>query len=318
MSIAERLHPLLPAGAPTVPHVAMSARAVRVTTLAVVMSLALATALGVAGQRSTSALGHVTTLTVIGGDVSVATDGAIFTPAADGDVVRAGATVRTGPSSYALITYFDGSTVTIDPSSSLTVVALGLDPDGTTTISMRQDIGRTWHSVQHLLLGSSRYDVTTPTMTASVRGTMFMVAVAPDDEERTVTTLDTIEGVVAATGAAPAGAPVLVPAGFRVSARRGEPIGPPGRIPANERARTVTTGHASGVVDAGGRLDPGARSNGFVPPASLPEIPTLSGGTRSGPAPHAPATPPVRATDRPGTDPRTVPERTRPGASARP
>src|SRR5262249_12232263 len=146
--------------------------------------------------------------------------------------------------------------------TTLTVTALGLDPDGTTTISMRQDIGRTWHSVQKLVSGTSRYDVTTPTVTATVRGTMFAVGVTTDTTGEAVSTVATVEGAVAAAKPAVAGQPpeeVLVTPGLRATVKVSAPIDPPAPAPEPDRKVVITLGAASGVV-----VDSVGRSNGIV------------------------------------------------------
>ena len=234
-------------------------------TLAVAVSFVLATALGVSGfvaQRGAIAFGATTTLTIVGGDVSVSGDGVTFEAATDGAVLRVGTTIHTSASGYAVITYFDGSTVSVDPSTTLTISALGLEPDGATTITMRQDIGRTWHSVQRLLSGSSRYEVTTPTMTASVRGTMFAVGVATDAQGQTVSTVDTAEGVVAAAKPAAVGQTaqeVLVRPGFRATVTQNGPIDPPVPSRDPDRTITITIGAGAGMV-----VDGVGRSNGVI------------------------------------------------------
>jgi hypothetical protein len=228
----------------------VSDRALRTGTIAAALAFVAATTLGVGGlveRRAAIAFGASSTLT--------------FEPASDGDVVRAGMTLRTSASGYAVITYFDGSTVSMDPDTTLTVSTVGSDPDGTKTILMRQDLGRTWHVVQRLLTGSSRYQVTTPTMTASVRGTSFAIAVGPDAAGDVVSTLDTVEGAVAAAKPAVAGQPVeevVVRAGFRATFRTGAPIDGPVPSPEPDRTITITLGARSGLV-----VDGVGRSNGI-------------------------------------------------------
>jgi hypothetical protein len=252
-------------GAPfPVPRPAVSDRALRTATLAAALAFVAATTLGVGGlieRRAAIAFGASSTLSVLGGDVATSSDGLTFEPASDGDVVRAGTTLRTSSSGYAVITYFDGSTVSLDPDTTLTLSTLGSDPDGTKTILMRQDFGRTWHVVQRLLTGASRYQVTTPTMTASVRGTSFAIAVGRDAAGDPISTLDTVEGAVAAaktTGGQPA-QEVVVRAGFRATFRTGAPIDGPVPSPEPDRTITITLGARSGVV-----VDGVGRSNGIL------------------------------------------------------
>jgi len=252
------------------PRVSPSIRTVRTVTVAAALAFIVATTFGVSGfvgQRGI-AFGATTTLTIIGGDVLVSSDGVSFQAATDGDAVRAGTTIRTSASGYAVITYFDGSTVSVDPATTLRIAVLGADPDGRTTILMRQDLGRTWHSVQKLLSGSSRYEVTTPTMTASVRGTMFAVGVTNDADGQTVSTLDTVEGVVAVFKPGEPVQEVLVRAGFRATATANAPIDTP--VPSPEPARTITVSIAA---DEGVVVDELGRSDGIVDGRVLAQTP---------------------------------------------
>jgi hypothetical protein len=75
------------------------------------------------------------------------------------------------------------------------VESLRTEPDGGTVIGMMQTLGRTWHVVTKLIEGSSRYEVRTPSSTASVRGTIFGVEVSADADGPTAT-VTTKEGVV--------------------------------------------------------------------------------------------------------------------------
>ena len=192
--------------------------------LGVVLSIALMStfAFAIAGG-GTTALGAVTTLTVLSGEVTVKhVDADAFVLATDGEVIAAGDTVRTGADARALITYFEGSSVTLEPDTALVVEAAEVRGGGTIVL-MTQLFGRTWHVVTKLVNGQSRYDVDTPASTASVRGTRFLVDVTVEE-----TTISTAEGKVVA--AVPAGADVVevpVVAGMTQTQERGAPPAPP-------------------------------------------------------------------------------------------
>src|SRR5688572_5736513 len=159
-----------------------------VSVLAFVAFMTLA-ASGTLGGR---ALGATTMVTVISGDVLVQHGAtASFVTATDGEVLAAGDTIRTADGARAVLTYLEGSTVTIEPNSELTIEIASANSDGSTVVVMQQSVGRTWHVVTKLITGNSKYDVKTPASTASVRGTAFQV---DSDGERTVVT--TTEGTV--------------------------------------------------------------------------------------------------------------------------
>jgi len=152
------------------------------------------------------ALAAATTVTIISGDIQVRHGAtASFVSATDGEVLVAGDTLRTGGDSRAVLTYFEGSTVSIEPNSELTIEKAAALTDGSTIVLMQQNFGRTWHVVTKLISGSSRYEVRTPSSTASVRGTIFAVDVYVDADGPGAT-VTTSEGVVVHSAAGPAGA----------------------------------------------------------------------------------------------------------------
>lgn len=245
---------------------AISVRTLRVAAMAMAITFVLATIIGTTGlvsQHGRIALGASTMLTIISGEVDLrASDADDFKPAEDGALLRAGMTVRTSADAYAVLTYFEGSTVSLDPSTTVVIAALGADPDGSTVISMEQQTGRTWHSVSKLLNPRSKYDVRTPTATATVRGTAFAVSIATDEQGELSSTVETTEGAVAtaklATVAEPQPAEVIVRPGSQVTVKRSAPLDQPTPIPEPERKVTVTVGASAGLV-----LDPIGRANGI-------------------------------------------------------
>lgn len=249
---------------PRLPMPSLSLRAMRLIAITSVMTFVFATAIGTTGivaQHGTIAFGASTTLSVIRGEVEVsASPGAPFVSASDGELLRAGMTVRTSPDAYAVLTYFEGSTVSLDPGTTLVITSLAADPDGSTTISMDQLLGKTWHSVSKLVNAGSKYEVRTPTAVATVRGTMFEVDVASQQDE-IVSTVKTTEGAVATSKAPtvqePAPAQVVVTPGNQVTVRPSAPLPAPVPQPEPERTVTVAVAAPAGLV-----LDPAGRANG--------------------------------------------------------
>jgi hypothetical protein len=201
-----------------------------------------------AGQAAASG---ASTLTIISGPVAVRHAGGDFASANDGAVLAAGDTVKTGADARAILTYFEGSTVEMEPDSELTIDAAHSDADGNTIIVMQQNLGVTWHVVTHLITSGSIYEVHTTTSTASVRGTQFTVGVGPDE----TTTETTTEGAVANTDVLGT-ATVLTPPGQQTTTKKGEAPARP--APAAEPLRTVTVTVADQnalVVDTLGRAN---------------------------------------------------------------
>ena len=109
------------------------------------------------------AIDSISMLTVVDGAVFVSHADGSFEPAREGDIVAAGEMVRTATGASAEITYFQGSSVRLEGDSQIVVQSLG-------DVGFVQRVERTWHVVTELMSGSSRYNVRTPTSTASVRG----------------------------------------------------------------------------------------------------------------------------------------------------
>ena len=228
----------------------------------VVFGLLLFMAFGLGGGFGGRALAAATTVTIISGDIQVRHGAtASFVTATDGEVLVAGDTVRTGGDSRAVLTYFEGSTVSIEPNTELTIEKASALSDGSTIVLMQQNFGRTWHVVTKLITGNSKYEVKTPASTASVRGTAFQVG---SDPERTIVT--TTEGTVVDRVADPdhqgQTVDVPVPAGRTHEQKKNARPAPAAAAPQPERTVTVTLDDQSSlVVDAQGRAN-GIDKNG--------------------------------------------------------
>jgi len=221
-----------------------------------VLALALGSAGLLGGGR---ALGAATTVTVLGGSVFVrhGANGSLVA-AVDGEVLTAGDVVLTSDGARAVLTYFEGSTVTIEPNTQLSIDEAAAS-NGATRVSMTQDFGRTWHVVTRLIGGGSKYEVRTPAATASVRGTEFQV-----DRNGQTTTVTAIEGTVVDRVPDPAQGgqtvEVPIPAGqqhTQPANARPAPIDP---APDPERKVTLTVNASSLLV-----VDPLGRANGVTP-----------------------------------------------------
>jgi len=231
----------------------------RILVAAVGLAFVLAIWLGTTGvftpKSQRIALGASTTLSIISGEVQIR-HGATgeFAVASDGAILGPGDTIRTGPDARAVLTYFEGSTVEVEPGSELAIQTAHGNPDGSTVIEMQQNLGSTWHVVTHLSQSGSKYEVHTTSSTASVRGTAFTVGVTPEQ----TTTVSTTEGNVGTSD--PAGTTtVAVTAGLTTTTKRGEAPAPPQQAPEPERRVTVTVGDQTTLV-----VDTLGRANGIT------------------------------------------------------
>ena len=158
--------------------------------LAIVAVMALAACGGGGSSDVASAV-----LRVHAGSVDVdAGDG--FSPGSDGQVLGQGTTVRTGADGRASIEWFDGSVTRLDFGTTFTILTMEhLDGDGK-VIEAEQTSGNTYNRVTELTGSASRFDIDTPTATASVQGTIYAVLLNADGS----TTIAVIEGSVDSNG----------------------------------------------------------------------------------------------------------------------
>ena len=201
-------------------------------------------ALVVTQQRAAAA---ATILSILDGTASVARGTAAFAAAADGDVVNGGDRVQTAQNSHAMVTFFDGSTLEIEPATTVQIEEAAT-VDGATLIRISQTLGRTWASVQKLTRPDSKFEVRTPTLTAAVRGTGFITEVLADG----TSTVRTIDGNVLVTAQ---GQSVIVSAGQSTTAAPNAPPTAPAPVttPPNRLRFGMHSPAYLVVMDASGR-----------------------------------------------------------------
>jgi PKD repeat protein len=148
-------------------------------------------------SSGTASAKQFATLRLLGGQVAVQRGSGAFETGEDGTSLREGDTVRTGPDGRASIEYFDGSLTRLDFDTSFTLVTLETlgDPGASRVIQSSQAEGNSYHRVAELADAQSRFEIQTPTATASVHGTEYALLV---DEGST--TVAVVEGVVTAGG----------------------------------------------------------------------------------------------------------------------
>ena len=125
-----------------------------------------------------SSEGTTTILSVISGTVLVQ-DAGTDTPRAgvDGEELDEGDEVITEADSRAVITFFEGSTQTLEPNTRVTLENLGRTKGGGLLGDLRQSVGTTWNMVLDTG-GPSEYEVASNAAVATVRDTMFQFFVA--------------------------------------------------------------------------------------------------------------------------------------------
>jgi uncharacterized repeat protein (TIGR01451 family) len=94
--------------------------------------------------------------------------------------LKSGDIIKSGNSSSAEITFFDGSTIELEAGTQIEIVTLGMSDTGSTTIKLKQAIGDTISRVNKLVDSASRYEIETPACVAAVRGSVMIVEVITD------------------------------------------------------------------------------------------------------------------------------------------
>lgn len=217
-------------------------------------------------------------LSVLNGDVDGSKAGAAFEPALDGDVFATGDVVRANEKGRAVLTFFEGSTLSVDPGSNVKVISLVKTPSGGIQLDLEQTAGKTWASVSKLVAADSKFQIRTPSMTAIVRGTAFETIVEKLPDGKVVTTIKTSEGEVVVQAAA--GGEVRVPAGTEVNVQEGAPAPPAAQPqPPTPKLRvSAPAGIGFAVVDPRG-LQCG--STGGATQRQIPLCEILGGGGQS-------------------------------------
>ena len=172
-----------------------------------------------------------------------------YAPAASGQSLDAGSSVRTGSTGRATIQFPDGSLTRVAPDTTVTITSAQLNSAGTLkSATLSEKIGRTLSVVQKLTGGAS-FSVGGHTVTAAVRGTQFEVVVNKDFSNL----FKVFDGVVQVSGQTT----VTLTAGQQVSADSNGRVGRPGPIQADlhdpyqletQCARAVAQGTAAGTT----------------------------------------------------------------------
>ena len=195
-------------------------------------------------------------LTIFSGQVSVLAEGeSEWSEGSDNMPLQVGDRVRTDADSYALITFLEGSTFEMDPETEVSIVNVEAAEDGSTTVQLKQWLGKSWSRVESLVDAGSSYDVESSSTVAAARGTLIGVEVKPDGTTMT----RVFEGEVEATGQ---GQKVLLGGGKEAHGRMGRPL---------SRALSITLPSSQLRVSIGSSaflqlIDPLERSAGIVPP----------------------------------------------------
>jgi hypothetical protein len=130
--------------------------------------------------------------TLSGGVKLQEADSDVWISGTDGMILGSGSRIKTDSDSHALLTFFDGSTIELEPEANIEIKEIKYRKQQDTDIIVRQLNGVTWSHVSGSLEGKSRFRIETPSAEVTVLGTLFTVAV----DESGSTKVAAIEGSV--------------------------------------------------------------------------------------------------------------------------
>jgi VCBS repeat-containing protein len=131
------------------------------------------------GEGEGSPCSTLTTLSATEGDVFVMKTGTdTWVEGQGGTELEEGDAIQTGEDSSAEITFFDGSTVELQPDTEVEITSLDLSCDtGVKTITLEQIIGATISRVINIVDPASSYEVESSSGAAAVRGSILVFVV---------------------------------------------------------------------------------------------------------------------------------------------
>ena len=189
-------------------------------------------------RGSNAAADNAATVAVLNTAIDAQKGSTDFAPALDGDVLASGDFVRSSKDGRAVLTFFDASTLTVDPGSLVKVLTLNRVGSGGIQLLVEQTLGRSWAAVSKLKTPDSKFEIKTPSSIASVRGTGFETAVAQNADGTSSVTYKVDDGQVLVT--ANAGGSVTVGAGQQVTINSNQPA-PAAATPQAPTTRFVMT-----------------------------------------------------------------------------
>ncbi|MFC1911777.1 FecR domain-containing protein, partial [Chloroflexota bacterium] len=203
----------------------------------------------------TPALASQSTLSILSGTVEIQCPGEDRSQRGnDGEVLDVGTLVKTGSGSHALLTFSEGSTVKLDPNTTVEIQQVEFKDEQPVTIVLTQWLGRTWSRVVKMVDPGSHYRIETPSATAIVRGTLFSTEVAETGDTRVATT----EGLVSVVAQ---GEEVYLPANQQTQIETGAAPSQPETLPDPNSEITITIDRPA-IVSV---TDPTSSSTGMLP-----------------------------------------------------
>jgi hypothetical protein len=152
-------------------------------TLVVILALVIVNILPVFSPAPISA--DRVTLSVLSGSADIKKAGSSdWLAGTDGMKLGAGSQVRTPADSFALLTFFDSSTIKLEPGAEVLVSRSEYVDQRSTFIELEQQSGKTWSYVAKGSEGKTHFSIHTPYGDAVARGTAFSTEVDSSSKTR--------------------------------------------------------------------------------------------------------------------------------------
>ena len=227
-------------------------------TIPVTIILVLALVAGLSGALNflspPPALASQCTLSILSGNVEVQESAAeSWQKGTDGMILSVSARVKTTPSYHALLTFFEGTTIKLEPSTDVEIQQIERTDEQSATIILKQRLGKTWSHVAKIADTGSHYQVETPLASTIAQGTLFTTEV----DETGFTQVATTEGLVSVVAQ---GEEVYLPAGQQTQVEPGAAPSQPVIIPDPSSEIIVTID----MPAVGSVTDPTGSSTGYL------------------------------------------------------
>ncbi|MBN2186418.1 MAG: FecR domain-containing protein [Dehalococcoidia bacterium] len=194
------------------------------------------------------------TLSVLNGSVEFQKEGADSWQSGTDDMTLTMDTkVKTAGDAHAVLTFFEGSTIKLEPDTLVGIEQMGFADGESSRIVVKQFQGRTWSHVEKIST-TSYYEIETPSASVTACGTLFAV----DVNEAGATKVTTSEGLVSVIAQ---GEKVDLAANQQAQVEVGAAPSKPERMAEPKSELIITTD----MPAVGSVCDPTGSSTGYLP-----------------------------------------------------
>ena len=200
------------------------------------------------------AIASLCTLSTLGGTVEIQEAGSdSWQPGSDGMTMAIDTNIKTAQDAHAVLTFFDGSTIKLEPDTLVAIQQMELTEGGLGTIVVKQFIGRTWTHMERTRTGWY-YNIETPAASVVAHGTLFSI----DVDETGLTKVAATEGLVSVTAQSEE---VYLTASQQTQVEVGAVPSRPQKVPEAKAELLITTDMSA----VGSVRDPSGSSTGYLP-----------------------------------------------------